>query len=341
MNLAPLADQKRCAIILAGAGTHGSFEAGALDVLLNAGHRFGTVVGASSGALNGALLAAAIRTGNELKLATSLPDTWTNHTGLLDIFSPSLEGIFGRRGISGEGKLLSLLEEVSAGWFPGTIAPVRLVLVVAALEGRMTEVGGRPATTYEYPITFANADFDTKESREPVYRAATASGAIPIVFVPVDLPGVGPCADGGLVNNTPLKHALADPDVTRVFVIVPYPSPVEPPPPRRGLDYVAHVFDIFIQERLLRDLRDAVETNRQLAVLQALAPDLPAERLQALRTALGLGSKRTVEIVMVRPPQTLMGNELSGFGDMKKRLQEIEAGRDAARTALQLDPLIS
>jgi predicted acylesterase/phospholipase RssA len=339
MELAPLQDAKRCAIILAGAGTHGAFEAGALDVLLNSGHRFGTVVGASSGALNGTLLAFAIRAGKELELAKILPDTWLNHTGLTDVFSPSLGGIFGLRGISGEGKLLSTIEELSGRLLPGVPAPVRLILVVTALEGRMTEVGSRPATTFEYPVTFTDADFDTGESRDKIYRTAVASGAIPIVFVPVDLPGVGPCADGGLVNNTPIKHALLNSEVTRVFVVVPYPSPVEPPPPGRGLDYVAHVFDIFIQERLLRDLREAVDTNHHLAAIEALAPLLPADKMQGLRDALGLSRKRAVEIVLVRPPQTLQGNELSGFGNTQLRQAEIDAGRDAARNALQLAPM--
>ncbi len=339
MPLAPLDDPKQSAIILAGAGTHGSFEAGAIDVLLREGHRFGTVVGASSGALNGSLLASAIRAGKELELATALPQTWLDHTGLWDVFSPSLGGIFGRRGLSGEDKLLGTLEDLANRWLPGALAPVRLVLVVTALDGRLTEISGRPATTYEYPVTFAGADFDSKEARTPIFRAAVASGAIPIVFVPVDLPGVGPCADGGLVNNTPIKHALADPDVTRLYVVVPYPSPIEPPPPRRGLDYVSHVFDIFIQERLLRDLRDAVDVNQRLAALEALGPALPPERLAALKASLGMERKRPVEIILVRPPQTLQGNELSGFGNTELRQVQIDAGREAARSALQAAPL--
>jgi NTE family protein len=331
--LAPIAASKT-AIVLAGAGTHGSFEAGALEVLLQAGHRFGTVVGSSAGALNGSLLATATRAGQELDLASALPQTWLDHTGFWDVFTPSLSGILELSGFSTQSKLLAQVEEMASRWLPGAGAPVRLVIIVAALEGRPTEVDGRPATTYEQAITFANADFDNPQSRQPIYQAAVASGAVPLVFVPVEVPGLGPCADGGLVDNTPIKRALADPEVTRVFVVVPYPSPVDPPPPRHGLDYVAHVLDIFIQERLTRDLKDAAETNRQLAALDGLSKDLSPQILQNLRSALGFERKRQVEIVQVRPPQTLAGNQLSGFGNREKTQAQIDSGRAAARAAI-------
>src|SRR5947209_7387407 len=104
MATSPLADPKESAIILAGAGTHGAFEAGAIEVLISAGHRFGTVVGASAGSLNGAILAAAIRGGREEALQQELPARWLNDTGFFDIFKPSLDGILGLRGFSSEDK---------------------------------------------------------------------------------------------------------------------------------------------------------------------------------------------------------------------------------------------
>ena len=60
MDLTTL-DGPSCALILAGAGSKGAFEAGAVSELLLRGHRFQTLVGASAGALNAALLASAIR----------------------------------------------------------------------------------------------------------------------------------------------------------------------------------------------------------------------------------------------------------------------------------------
>jgi len=38
-----------------------------------------------------------------------------------------------------------------------------------------------------------------------VGAAATASAGLPIVFAPVTVDGLGPCIDGGTVNNTPMK----------------------------------------------------------------------------------------------------------------------------------------
>jgi NTE family protein len=337
--LQPLSDPAQCAVILAGAGTKGAFEAGALSLLLQAGHRFGSVVGASSGALNGALLAAATRAGAEEQAAAVLGQGWVDHAGFWDVFSPSLLGILSRSGFSTDDKLLEQLERTTAPWLPGQRRPVRLVIVVTALNGKIVEVGGVPATTFENPLSFTGSDFDTAESRSAIFRATAASGAIPVVFVPVDVPGVGRCADGGLVNNTPIKYALADPAVRRVFVIVPYPSPLDPPPPARGLDLIVHAIDIFIQERLLRDLKEAVQVNRQLESLRRLAQS-DAALAQQVGAEMGLLDKRPVEIVQIRPPQTLAGTDLSGFNDKSLRAAQVEAGRAAAGGALERAPTV-
>jgi NTE family protein len=317
MPLEPLPDASTCAVILAGAGSKGAFEAGALSVVLAAGHRFGTVVGSSAGALNGALLAAAGRAGAELAAAAVLPDVWVEHADFLDVFSPSIEGLLGRRGFSSEEKLSSALERHAIPWLPGASRPVRLVMVTTSLRGRPTQLGGVPATTYEHPVSFANADFDEPARRRDIWRVAGASAAIPVLFVPVDLPGAGPCADGGLVNNTPIKYALADPAVARVFVVVPYPSPVDPEPTLRGLDLVVHCIDILIQERLQRDLHEAFDVNQQVRAQKAPP------------------GKRVVEIVQIRPQRSLGGTDLSGFGNKALRKAQLQLGIEAARAALE------
>jgi len=327
MSLAPI-DPDRSALVLAGAGSKGAFEAGAAAELIRAGHRFGTVVGASAGALNGALLAAAVRAGREEQGAQILRQRWLQSAGFWDVFQPTVAGIVSGRGFSTGEKLAEQLEESAAELFPGAAAPSRYVAVVTALRGRPVEVGGRAATSYELPVCFGGTDFDSPQARAIVFRAAVASAAVPLAFVPVDLEGFGACADGGLVNNTPLKHALADPKVTRLFVLVPYPSPVAPPPPRSWLSLAGHCIDVLIQERLVRDLHEAVDINAQLAAADRLGLTEEARR------ELGLWGRRTVEIVQVRPPEELEGTAFSGLGDRALRAAQIEAGRLAAIEAL-------
>jgi len=157
---------------------------------------------------------------------------------------------------------------------------------------------------------------------------------VPLIFVPVDLPGVGPCADGGLVNNTPLKYALADDSVSRVFVIVPYPSPADPQLPAQGIELAVHCIDIFIQERLQRDLHVATEVNRQIASLDLLAARDPA-LADKVREQMGLTRKRVIELVQIRPPSGLAGNDLSGLGSKALRKAQVAAGIEAAQAALE------
>src|SRR6185312_8365862 len=92
-------------------------------------------------------------------------------------------------------------------------APVELHVVVATLRGRLGHIDGEPATRYSELLSFPGEDFDTPAALERIFVAATASAALPVLFAPVDLPGVGLCSDGGLVNNTPILAACGtDPE---------------------------------------------------------------------------------------------------------------------------------
>src|SRR5205823_4073602 len=87
--------------------------------------------------------------------------------------------------------------------------PIRLHILVAPLRGIEVTIGPLPATTYASAVTFRDDDFDTRGGLEEVFTAATASAAFPGIFTPVDVPGLGPCVDGGLVDGTPLREARA------------------------------------------------------------------------------------------------------------------------------------
>ena len=95
-----------------------------------------------------------------------------------------------------------------------------------------------------------------------IFDAVTASAAFPGAFRPVgiDVDGREPvaCLDGGLVNNAPIKHAIDDNDVDRVFIVTPSPALAYPEPADgHGVGLLAHLVEILVSERLYRDLREA------------------------------------------------------------------------------------
>ena len=58
-----------------------------------------------------------------------------------------------------------------------------------------------------------------------MFQAAAASAAFPFAFEPVTLQEVGPCVDGGIVNNTPIGEAIdQDPEAGIVYVISADPA---------------------------------------------------------------------------------------------------------------------
>ncbi len=338
-----MSDPLRTALVLAGAVAKGAFQAGALEVLHQKGLRFSRVVAASSGAINGAYWAAAVRAGREDDASKALPALWRDRAGL-GIFHLSPSGMLAERGLSKGDRIAALLEEAVGAWLPGSGRRAGLRLVVTPLAGVDGEIGGGRATTYQQVLKFDDAAFDTRHDREKVFLAATASGAFPGAFVPVEMPGLGACVDGGTVNNTPIKEAIADGEVDRVVVVTPHPLVTSVPrPPEGGLTLVGRIADILINERLFRDLREAESVNAQLDALERLraAGTLDDAQLEKVKRAVDLGEARRLEIIQVRPAQELAGNPFSGFFSRELREAYLEAGRAAAATALDNAALVA
>jgi NTE family protein len=331
-----MSTRPRTALVLAGAVAKGAFQAGAIEVLHQKGVRFARVVAASSGAINGAYWTAATRAGREDDAAKELATLWRDRAGL-GIFHLSPGGILGERGLSTGDRIATLLEKAVGAWLPGAGHRAELRLVVAPLAGADGEIGGAPATTYQRVLKFDDADFDSRAGRDKIFRAATASGAFPGAFVPVELPGLGACVDGGTVNNTPVKEAIADGVVDRIVVVTPQPLiTATPRPPDSGLALVGRIADILINERLFRDLRETESVNAQLDALDRLrtAGTLDEMQLEKVKSAVGLGKARPLTIVQVRPEKELAGNSFSGFFSKALREEYLDAGREAATAAL-------
>lgn len=324
------------ALVLAGAVAKGAFEAGVLSVLVERGVAIDAIVATSAGALNAAVFATGVRFGNT-KLATEvLTALWADKAEWRHVVSPTLRGILGWQGLSTSSALERIvaqgMERVATAAPSANKRDVSLQLVTTTLRGKLQRTKDVATTTFEHVIKLASSDFDSSDSRSRVARAAAASGAFPVLYVPVELAGVGPCVDGGTVNNTPISWAL-EAGADRVVVVTGNPLEL-PAEPLAGATLLGKEVDIAINERLFRDLMQARRVNKKLeAVDQALASLPEAERAatqSAVRAALGWSP---LEIIEIRPAQPLPGDAFSGLGNRSQRLAYLEAGRQAAARA--------
>lgn len=322
----------KTAVVLAGGVAKGAFEAGALDVLIERGVRMSQVVGASSGSLNAALLAAGIRAGRERDATRRLVELWGDDGDWMHVFHLSWKDIVARTGLSDSKEILATVRREIPAMATAAVAPVRLRIVVAALRGAPATLDGHPATTFEGVRTFEDADFEDDAARERLYEAAAASSAFPLLFHPVEVAGLGPCYDGGAVNNTPIQLAAAE-GLEQIILISPYPAVFRTTPALEGIELVSRLVDILIHERVYRDLKAADAANATLGKLRALvgAGTLAAAQMDAVVATLGL---RPLRIVTIRPPVELEGNSFAGFLHKRLRADYIAAGRAAALAAL-------
>lgn len=330
---------KAAALILAGAVSKGAFEAGVLSVL--AAHSetipIRRVVGASSGALNGAVYAAGIRVGAERAAAAALEQLWEESASLHNAVKLDLRDLLELRGVGTADRILPLMRRAVTGLPSGEPRAVELCILLARLAGSIGQIAHEPATTYEYVDRFSEADFSNEAGLERVFQAALGSAAFPVLFAPVDVPGVGFCADGGAVNNTPIRVALGESDIERIIVVTAQPrvanhDDAEP----TGIALVSLLADMLVNERLYRDLRTAEGVNETLRKLAALAKD-PASSvvIEQVRALLGW---KPLEIVQIRPELPLAGSAFHGFIDAQARREYVAAGRAAAEAALAALP---
>jgi NTE family protein len=320
------------AIVLSGGVAKGAFEAGAIDVFVEHGIKLTQVVGTSSGALNAILLAAAIRAGREREAMPDLLNLWREEASWMRVFHFTVRDALRRRALSDSSKLLHLMRTEIPKVAIAAVNPVRLHLVVTAIDGVPNRLGSERATTFEGVCSFEGHEFDTEPGRERIYAAAAASAAFPVVFRPVEVEGIGPCYDGAIVNDTPLKLAIEG-GADRVIVIAPYPAEFKPRPMAGGIEMITHLVDMLTHERLFRDLLQAEKTNASIERLRSLVirGDLTNEQVDTILRELAI---RPIEVVTIRPPAELEGNAFAGFAERKLREAYLSAGQAAARGVL-------
>lgn len=323
------------AVILAGAVAKGAYEAGALEVLAPHAQALNItrLVGASAGALNASVFGVGLRARAEQDVAKKLVHLWSDAATWHNVVDINWRDIFSLTGIATADRVLELMKNAVDGLRFASPREVGVCLVVTALEGNRGKIGRDVATTFEHSVHFQNEDLDTVPDRDRLFRTALGSAAFPVLFAPVEVPGVGACIDGGTVNNAPVRLALwGKSQIQRIIVISPEPLITRPPEPLSGQNLLGHVSEIIINERLYRDLHDAESVNEDLRKLEHLkAEGIPADAIERVKQVLGW---RPLNIVQIRPSKPLEGNAFEGFGKPALRAAHIEAGRRAAREML-------
>ena len=312
-----------------GAVAKGAYEAGVISILAKSAVQIDRIVATSSGALNGIVFAAGIRSGTTKEMTENLIRAWVEEGSWQGSFSFNPLNLIRGRGLSGRDGLLNMLNSLVKPVKSKEKREVQLRIVVSPLEGVRGEIGGKSATTYEKVLYFEGKDFDTAERLSKMFDAVTAACAFPGLFAPVNLQGLGPCVDGGIVNNAPIRYALEESDVDRVIVPVPFPDVMPKRNLRKGFSFVSHLIEILINERLFRDLHNAQLVNEDFATLERLVARRVISPSQAsvIRNELQI---RRVQITEVRPISRLKGGAFSGFMSKAERIHFVEAGQKAA-----------
>ena len=234
------------AFVLSGGGSLGSVQVGMLLGLAEAGIKPDLIVGTSVGALNGAWIAG--RSDHDGALA--LADLWRT-LSRRKVFptSPSmgLLGVLGRRP--------HLVSDIG----------IRTILKQHLRFGRLQDA----PTPLHVVATDVLSGQDVLLSSGDAVDAIVASAAIPAVLPPVRIGGRD-LVDGGVVNNTPLSHAVAL-GATEVWVLPTGYSCAMPQSPTGALAMAMHAFTLAINRRLATDV-ERFEGLVELHVVPPLCP---------------------------------------------------------------------
>ncbi|HEX6424500.1 MAG TPA: patatin-like phospholipase family protein [Acidimicrobiales bacterium] len=234
------------AFVLSGGASLGSIQVGMLLGLAEAGVAPEMIVGTSVGAVNGGWIASR----PDVAGVTALADVWR---------SLSRSDVFPTRPITG---LLGFL-----GRRPNLVPSTGLRrLLTDHVEFTRLEDATIPLHVVATDVLSGQ---DVLLSSGDAVDAVMASAAIPAVFPPVRIADRD-LMDGGVVNNTPLSHAVAlGADV--VWVLPTGYSCALPESPRGALAMALHALTLTVNQRLAVDVA-RYESTVDLRVVPPLCP---------------------------------------------------------------------
>ena len=217
------------AFVLSGGASLGASQVGMLLGLAKAGITPDLIVGTSVGALNGAWVAM----GPDVDGIGALADVWR---------SLSRNDVFPTRPIVG---LLGFL-----GQRPNLVHDKGLRRLIAD-HLRFSRLEDAPIPLHVVATDVLSGQ-DVLLSSGDAVEAIMASAAIPAVFPPVNIGGRD-LIDGGVVNNTPLSHAVAL-GADRVWVLPTGYACALPRAPQGALAMALHAVTLTINQRLAVDV---------------------------------------------------------------------------------------
>jgi NTE family protein len=222
---------RETAFVLSGGASLGALQVGMLRALFERGVSADLLVGTSVGALNAAFLASRPQTP---ATATELARAWYR-IEREDAFPVSLRTLVG--GVAGGRDHL--------------IPPRGLRRIVR----RHVEL--EDLSDAEIPLHLIAYDVrgggEAVLSEGPAHEAILAACSIPGIFPPVAI-GERLLIDGGVVNNTPIRHAV-ELGAERIYVLAARePAYAEPRAPRSALDAAIYGLSLLIGSRLEADI---------------------------------------------------------------------------------------
>jgi len=276
----------RVAIVAAGAGARGAFEAGALSVLVPwlAKHelRPTVFVGTSAGSINASLLAATADLEPD-DAAEKLLAFWRSLTVRSVYRSPvrsapaAVAAYVGQ--LFGRSHVVSLLDTTPLiGFAKQTLAPyvgplrsnvesgrVQALAVVATDASERTTVFADLARGVRLPGTNRGRAIDYRAT-QVTFKHVLASSAIPVLFRPVEIDGAY-YVDGGVRLNAPLAPAVAL-GATHVVAVATHPESYPAAPPVRPqqrppdvVDSIVSVLGSLLADRMIEDLHTLDKLN--------------------------------------------------------------------------------
>ncbi len=234
------------AFVLSGGASLGAIQVGMLRGLAEQGITPDLIVGTSVGAVNGGWIASR----PDARGIDALADLW---------LSLSRKDIFPSHPISG---LLGFLGR-SSHLVPNS--GLRRLLTDQLEFARLEDA----PIPFHVVATDVISGTDVLLSSGDAVDAIAASAAIPGIFPPVNINGRD-LMDGGVVNNTPLSHAVAL-GADRVWVLPTGYSCDLPASPQSALTMVLHALTLTVNHRLAVDVT-RFEQEVDLHVIRPLCP---------------------------------------------------------------------
>lgn len=283
----PLPLPESVALVLQGGGALGSYQAGVIDGLQDAGIEIDWVAGISIGAINAAIVA-----GNPSdKRVEKLTAFWDKMTSSLPSFP-----------IFPNDMVREFVHEWSAGMVlatgvPGFFTP-RLIppnFATPGTPGALSYYDSAPLKetldslidwdlVNDGPVRLSVGAVDVITGNFRYFDSATerldarhimASGALPPGLPPIEIDGTL-WWDGGLVSNTPLSHVLDHQEHGMlVFQVDLFSAATEAP--RTIMDVMAREKEIRFSSRTRQVSDQAIKLRQEREIIRRLLAKLPAE----------------------------------------------------------------